>query len=174
MQTDPSRLGAQLVACQGPDWRPRAALDLPGTCGACGKPLTGRHLWFCPSRPGTAFEVGRSCRANYAAHHFWSDARAEALRRAGGKCVRCGAAATEVNHIAPRNGAGYGNGCHNHQDNLEALCHADHLAETARQQGYHRTREAQEMRRLVKRQARFVSPWPGMAALVTRGVPVED
>ena len=49
--------------------------------------------------------------------------------------------AAEVNHIVPRVGAGYGNGCHNHQDNLETLCHACHVTTTT-QQGRDRRREA--------------------------------
>ena len=36
----------------------------------------------------------------------------------------------EVNHITPRNGKGYGNGCWNHQDNLEVLCHDCHVKVT--------------------------------------------
>jgi hypothetical protein len=36
----------------------------------------------------------------------------------------------EVNHIVPRNGAGYGFGCWNHQDNLETLCHGHHVEVT--------------------------------------------
>jgi 5-methylcytosine-specific restriction endonuclease McrA len=39
----------------------------------------------------------------------------------------------EVNHITPRNGGGYQWGCHNHQSNLETLCHGCHVAETNRQ-----------------------------------------
>ncbi len=47
----------------------------------------------------------------------------------------------EVNHIDPRNGAGYANGCHNHQDGLETLCHTCHV-ETTKQQGRERRRAA--------------------------------
>lgn len=39
----------------------------------------------------------------------------------------------EVNHIVPREGRGYGWGCHHHLSNLETLCHPCHVAETTRQ-----------------------------------------
>lgn len=39
----------------------------------------------------------------------------------------------EVNHIAPRNGGGYGTGCHNHLSNLETLCHLCHVQVTKNQ-----------------------------------------
>lgn len=39
----------------------------------------------------------------------------------------------EVNHIVPRNGAGYDQGCHHHLDLLETLCHGCHVVETTRQ-----------------------------------------
>ena len=102
-------------------------------------------------------------------NHFWDEARAEALRRAGGKCSRCGEVppedarlGLEVNHIVPRNGGGYGPGCWHHQENLEPLCHQGHLEVTAEQRGYHQqlTPEEKRLRRLQKRQARFVAPWP--------------
>ena len=137
--------------CQGPTWKPRRSPTEQGTCGACGKPLMGRNLWFCPTPYGKADSPGESCRATYAVNHFWGEARAAALRRAAGRCTCCGTVCSskrdgygrtryqgmEVNHIIPRNGRGYGSGCHNHQENLEALCHACHLAVTAAQRGYH-------------------------------------
>jgi hypothetical protein len=43
------------------------------------------------------------------------------------------ALAAEVNHVEARRGAGYDEGCWNHQTNLQVLCHACHLAETADQ-----------------------------------------
>lgn len=36
----------------------------------------------------------------------------------------------EVNHIIPREGRGYGAGCHHHLANLEVLCHQCHLGVT--------------------------------------------
>lgn len=36
----------------------------------------------------------------------------------------------EVNHIAPRNGQGYGWGCAHHLDGLETLCHQHHVEVT--------------------------------------------
>ncbi|MDP3063781.1 MAG: HNH endonuclease [Chloroflexota bacterium] len=158
------------LICQGPDWKPRRSLKEPGTCGACGRPLMGRHRWFCPTPRGKADLPGESCRDRYAVNHFWGEARAEALRRAGGKCSRCGEevkselpyGGLEVNHIVPRNGGGYGPGCWHHQDNLEPLCHQGHQEVTAAQRGYHQepTPEEKRMRRLQKRQAQYVAPWP--------------
>ncbi len=157
---------AQVVAppfCQGADWKPRSSTKVPGTCGACGKDLVGRLHWFCRSLPGTDHIDGpaTTCRDRYAQNHFWAEARNAAIRRDGGKCVRCGEkaegqrevisrdghllrhapVAAEVNHIDPRNGAGYGNGCHNHQDGLETLCHKCHVLTTT-QQGRERRRAA--------------------------------
>ena len=39
----------------------------------------------------------------------------------------------EVNHVVPRNGAGYGRGCHHHLSNLETLCHPCHVKVTNEQ-----------------------------------------
>ncbi len=125
--------------CQGADWKPRHSLKEPGTCGACGAPLVGRNHWFCPSRRGANDDCGH----RYKINHFWTEARREALRRAGHRCKNDHAdegelspdhsSAREVNHVVPREGLGYGNGCHHHQDGLEVLCHKDHVAETTRQ-----------------------------------------
>ncbi len=132
--------------CQGPDWTPRKSTKEEGTCGACGAALTGRRTCYCSSE----------CSDLYGANHFWGEARRAAIRRDEGKCRRCGEDAelrvyystrfgtssyrqgpsAEVNHIVPRDGAGYGNGCHNHQDNLETLCHKCHLLTTAEQRGH--------------------------------------
>lgn len=48
---------------------------------------------------------------------------------------RCGRRSSdiEINHVVPRVGAGYGEGCHHHQTNLEPLCHECHVAETTAQ-----------------------------------------
>lgn len=129
----------QQLFCQGPDWKPRKSPKEPGTCGACGAPLVGRNRWFCPSRRNAKDD----CRDRYGVNHFWSEARREALKRAGDRCIHDPAregersldhgGALEVNHIVPREGRGYGPGCQHHQDELEVLCHADHVAETTRQ-----------------------------------------
>ncbi len=69
---------------------------------------------------------------------------AEGLRQVfsrDGHLIEHRVVAVEVNHIDPRNGAGYGNGCHNHQDGLETLCHSCHVVTTT-QQGRDRRREA--------------------------------
>ena len=96
----------------------------PGRCRWCGGALTGRQTSWC----------GPACTRAFGANHWWTDARAAALKRDHQRCVRCGSPiAPEVNHIEPRNGAGYGPGCHHHQANLETLCHACHVLETTRQ-----------------------------------------
>ncbi len=149
-----------LPFCQGEDWKPRPSTEVPGTCGACGTALTKRNHWFCKGPPGDTLIptwASESCRARYFNNHHWGYAREAAIRRDGGKCRHCGEDAetwgtqevrsyitgeltqyrtrrpAEVNHIDPRNGAGYGNGCHNHQDNLETLCHDCHLDTTKNQ-----------------------------------------
>lgn len=124
--------------CQGADWKPRKSTGLPGTCGACGEPLVGRTHWFCPTPRGEQY--GECCRARYARNHFWREARPAALKRDGLTCRRCGWIGTahgilEVHHVEPRNGRGYRNGCHHHQDNLVSLCHSCHVSATKRQRG---------------------------------------
>ena len=153
--------------CQGPDWKPRKSVKVEGTCGACGKALEGRNLWFCKTPPGEQY--GESCRARYARNHFWQEARNAAVRRDSSKCRRCGSPGTrhtlEVNHIEPRNGQGYGIGCHNHLDNLETLCHADHLVVTATQRGF--TPGGRQAARRLDREARDqakLAAWTGGAA----------
>lgn len=64
----------------------------------------------------------------------------------------------EVNHIVPRNGAGYDQGCHHHLDLLETLCHPCHVAETTRQ-----IRERRGLSPDGPPRARFATPielWP--------------
>lgn len=48
----------------------------------------------------------------------------------------------EVNHKDPREGRGYHEGCHHHQDRLETLCHDCHVIETTRQGRERRRRRA--------------------------------
>lgn len=116
-----------VLSCQGPEWRPRRSAAVPGICGACAAPLTGRRLWFCASEPGDK----QSCRLRYLLHHDFDEARREVLRRVAHQCVRCGSGQDlEVNHIVPRMGAGYGIGCWNHQENLEVLCRGCHVVVT--------------------------------------------
>lgn len=75
---------------------------------------------------------------------MWRHARSAAKRRAKYLCERAGCEAArrdcEVNHITPRNGDGYGPGCHHHlspgpdgEGGLEVLCRAHHAEVTAAQ-----------------------------------------
>ncbi len=78
------------------------------------------------------------CAEAWGCNHIWTSARHAAIRRDRG-CVRCGTPyRLEVNHIEPRNGAGYGNGCWHHQSGLETLCHRHHVEETNRQRAARR------------------------------------
>ena len=100
--------------------------DVAGVCDACGTPLTGRRRRWCSKR----------CNWRWVVQHRWTQARKAARKRDLNKCVREDCESTErleVNHIVPRNGAGYGFGCWNHLENLETLCRSHHLVETARQ-----------------------------------------
>ena len=117
--------------CQGPQWKPRDAHTVSGTCGACGAPLEGRRLWFCRSPKGED-RTEKSCRGRYAQNHFWQEASREAVRRQPA-CVEMGddcSGRLEVHHVIPvrRNahGVGYANGCWHHQQNLRVLCASHH------------------------------------------------
>jgi 5-methylcytosine-specific restriction endonuclease McrA len=117
--------------------------DTPDVCAACGTILTDGQLRWCSA----------DCRRFYDRNHYWPNARAAALQRDEFSCIKCHFTGDddyvlytrarllkghednwlEVNHIAPRVGQGYGMGCHNHQSNLETLCHACHVKVTRRQ-----------------------------------------
>lgn len=127
------------------DQCPVIAYDtVAGRCARCGAVLTGRRTRWC----------SRACELVYEENHYWNAARAACLRRDLNRCVRCGwkdvpgqlalpmgipgyfkthARSLEVNHIVPRNGAGYDKGCHHHLTNLETLCHEHHVRVTKRQ-----------------------------------------
>jgi len=93
-------------------------------CFLDGEPLPVRRLWWCSDR----------CAVAWTDQHQWTAARHAALKRDGHRCVRaCGRAAHEVNHVLPRNGSGYHEGCHNHLAGLESLCGPCHRVETNRQ-----------------------------------------
>lgn len=96
----------------------------PGRCGVCDVELPkGRRSW-----------CSRECAEAFYSQHIWGFARPAVLKRDGYACRRCGGSGDlEVNHIIPRNGLGYGNGCHHHQDNLETLCRQCHTTVTISQ-----------------------------------------
>jgi len=95
------------------------------------------------------------CSTEYARNHSWNYARwyAAGQNRLGwkqpGPCAHCHEEITgtpEVNHIDPRYGRGYGDGCWNHQENLEVLDHACHVAVTAVQRAARKTGGQVEMK----------------------------
>ena len=117
-----------------------------GVCRACGGPIPARASFWC----------SRACSDRYWSAHSWSEARKAAVKRDGGRCVLCGSQeGLEVDHIAPRNGEGYRNGCHHHPENLRTLCHRCHANVTAGQ--------AKE-RAGKRKQSKYVQPWPGQKA----------
>lgn len=91
-------------------------------CAWCGKALPiRRRRWCCDD-----------CGMWWSRHHAWTTAREAAKKRDGWACVICQSPQSlEVNHIVPRRGKGYENGCHHHLDGLETLCHDHHLDVTA-------------------------------------------
>ncbi|MCU1676500.1 MAG: hypothetical protein JWM93_1258 [Frankiales bacterium] len=114
--------------------RMRAACPLsawsgePGLCGWCNNPISpGPRTAWCADK----------CRRAFQRNHVWTIARANARRRAKYTCSRPGCDAgrphLEINHIDPRNGGGYADGCAHHADNLEALCREHHVAVTNEQ-----------------------------------------
>jgi hypothetical protein len=100
-----------------------------GRCNWCNAaiPQTSRRSVWCRDQ----------CRRTWERNHIWRRARIFARRRAQYRCTRSGCEAergdVEVNHVDPRNGQGYGPGCHHHQDNLEPLCRAHHREVTSAQ-----------------------------------------
>ncbi len=133
------------IACAGTFHEYSASLEqVKGLCWRCGVALPPRRRHWCSD------DCGQWWRNN----HDWNSAREVALKRDKHRCVKCGAdgypissslyrgsytgrtmfpVKLEVNHIVPREGKGYGQGCHNHQENLETLCHNCHVAVTRRQ-----------------------------------------
>lgn len=126
------------IPCPLTDWD-----GTPGHCNWCNTliPTTGRRKVWCRDQ----------CRRLWERNHIWRRARIFARKRAGYRCtvVACTAERgdIEINHIDPRNGQGYGPGCHHHQDptpdvvtgeprgGLEGLCHEHHRLITTAQAG---------------------------------------
>jgi 5-methylcytosine-specific restriction endonuclease McrA len=124
-----------------------------GICYLDGQPLPKRRSRWC----------SEACANLFWRNHGWTTARGFALTRARlslvvaiarwnlsellvewfpmgswgllqPRCERCSSTQSiEVNHVEPRQGGGYGNGCWNHQTNLEPLCHPCHVLETTAQ-----------------------------------------
>ena len=57
-------------------------VDQPAVCNRCGTKLTGRRTRWCSSE----------CEREWQVNHYWTMARPAAVKRDGGKCVRCGGA----------------------------------------------------------------------------------
>ena len=106
-----------------------------GHCQCCNKLIeTTRRRTWCSDK----------CARAWQRNHIWRFARSAAKRRAKYHCVRPGCTAKrrdcEVNHLAARDGGGYGPGCHHHLDpdkegagGLEVLCRVHHAIVTAAQ-----------------------------------------
>ncbi len=118
------------VACHLSQWHGEI-----GLCQWCNAemPSVRRRTW-CSDKCGRAWQR----------EHIWRFARSAAKRHAKYRCTRndCSAARRdcEVNHIAARQGNGYGPGCHHHLNpdadgngGLEVLCRAHHAEITAAQ-----------------------------------------
>lgn len=129
-----------------------------GRCNRCGRRIGGRRTQWCSSK----------CQNEFRENHAWTQARHAAKRRDGYQCVQCGSDGRarlfvagdviditlpftgserysrhlEVNHITPREGAGYGWGCHHHLEGLETLCLWHHRQITNRQAALRRARQA--------------------------------
>lgn len=124
---------------------PKVPPHKPGRCDSCSRRLPPRRRRWCSNHCATRIYTA------IARQHEWTSARAAAVKRDKYRCRRCRVTQSqlvlgctchtygtcqhqlEVNHIEPRNGQGYGKGCHHHLDNLETLCHNCHVVETKRQ-----------------------------------------
>ncbi len=141
------------IACSGTFSEFTRSLEqLKGHCWRCGKELPPRRRHWCSDE----------CGQWWWRNHDWNGARDAALKRDNYYCQKCGVdgypitervvwsaipkrqfrticgrtmfpVKLEVNHIVPRDGLGYGQGCHHHQEGLETLCQNCHLVVTARQ-----------------------------------------
>ncbi|MEO8163432.1 MAG: hypothetical protein ABI590_06585 [Ilumatobacteraceae bacterium] len=130
MGQDLSPLIAERISCPLSQWTGEV-----GRCQWCDEPLSGvRRRTWCSEKCGRAWQR----------EHIWRFARSAAKRKARFRCTRMGCPALrrdcEVNHLEPRNGKGYGPGCHHHllpdrdgRGGLEVLCHVHHAQLTAAQ-----------------------------------------
>jgi hypothetical protein len=88
-------------------------------CRWCDAELPPKHRRWC----------SKSCRRRFTENHVWSVARAVALERDQGRCVRCGGQAADwplkvvlqVHHKTPVFGVRHIS-CRHHLDGLETLC----------------------------------------------------
>lgn len=125
-----SPLIAERITCPLSRWTGAA-----GRCQWCDGPITGvRRRTWCSEKCGRSWQR----------EHIWRFARSAAKRRAKFRCTRVNCTALrrdcEVNHLEPRDGKGYGPGCHHHllpdrdgRGGLEVLCHEHHAQVTSAQ-----------------------------------------
>lgn len=64
-------------------------LGQPGVCRRCGTELTGRRTAWCSD----------DCEVEWQRNHYWQMARPAAVKRDGGKCVRCGGNGAQRRHM---------------------------------------------------------------------------
>jgi len=97
-------------------------------CRTVGCPeLVERGESFCPAHVPAPWE-GSNWRANLdVPRKEYDRIRRKVIRRAKGRCERCGGVGKEANHKIPRSAGGATT-----MENLEWLCSDCHAAETAR------------------------------------------
>lgn len=123
-------LVAERITCHLSAWRGES-----GRCQWCDVEITAaRRRTWCSDKCGRAWQR----------NHIWRFARSAAKRKAKYRCTKPGCTAArrdcEVNHVTPRNGGGYGPGCHHHLEpgpdgngGLEVLCRIHHAEITSQQ-----------------------------------------
>lgn len=72
-------------------------------------------------------QYGRPSAAKRGYGHQWRKKRLDVVKRDGGKCAKCGAPATEVDHITPKSRDGK-----DRPSNLRLLCGKCHRQKTKR------------------------------------------
>lgn len=130
MSVDLPPLVAERITCHLSLWRGEM-----GRCQWCDVEITAtRRRTWCSDKCGRAWQR----------NHIWRFARSAAKRKAKYRCTKPGCTAArrdcEVNHVTPRNGGGYGPGCHHHLEpgpdgngGLEVLCRIHHAEITSQQ-----------------------------------------
>lgn len=104
-------------------------------CPFHGMRLPPRHRVWC-GRGGQTTGGAVSCywlfAAKYTRIRDWKTTRAQALERDGGRCVNCGAKATEVDHVVEIQDGG----SEFDLENTRSLCHDCHVVKTVARRRY--------------------------------------